>query len=274
MSPNWSPQHPPFELTAEPTDASASCGRDRKLAAAPLTASAFASPDVSQERPLPFVPSSGSGTTHLRWSPSGPPRDRGRDWGGAPGLQGLRLLVPTSPPAGDGVSLVCDAVSADICAHTACFCSTEHSSSFRVLLKHRGHPVTQGHRRIAGTGPPGNRKWRLSEQWTPRLTGGSQHPLWGPTSQALGTQDQADTAWDEQTRNYYSAAMPGSQLRDSQPVISRQQGTPTPLHTIDSSADSWGAGQARVGWAGLPQLPGVGQTLGQPAELSDSTAVH
>lgn len=136
-----------------------------------------------------------------------------------------------------------------MCAHTACFCSTEHSSSFRVLLKHRGHPVTQGHRRISGTGPPGNRKWRLSEQWTPGLTGGSQHPLWGPTSQALGTQDQADTEWDEQTRNYCSAAMPSSQLRDSQPVISRQRGTPTPLHTIDSSADSRGAGQAGVGWA-------------------------
>lgn len=134
------PQRRPFKLTAEPTDAGASRGRDRKLAAAPLTASAFASPDVSQERPLPLVPSSGAGTTHLRWSPSGPPRERGRDWGGGPlGLQGLRLLMPISPPAGDGVSPVCDTVSTDMCAHTACFCSTEHSSSFRVLLKHQGH---------------------------------------------------------------------------------------------------------------------------------------
>lgn len=151
------PQRPPCELTAEPTDAGASRGSDRKLAAAPLTASAFASPDVSQERPLPFVPSSGAGTTHLRWSPSGPPRERGRDWGGHRGFRGCGCSYVT--------------LSADMCAHTASFCSTEPSSSFRVLLKHRGHPVTQGHRRIAGMGPPGNRKWRLSEQWTPGLTG-------------------------------------------------------------------------------------------------------
>lgn len=85
------PQRPPCELTAEPTDAGASRGSDRKLAAAPLTASAFASPDVSQERPLPFVPSSGAGTTHLRWSPSEPPRERGRDWGGH---RGFRLWSP------------------------------------------------------------------------------------------------------------------------------------------------------------------------------------
>lgn len=91
------PQRTPFELTAEPTDAGVSRGRDRKRAAAPLTASAFASPDVSQERPLPFVPSSGAGTTHFHWSPSGPPRDRGRDWAG--GHRGFRGCGCSCPPA-------------------------------------------------------------------------------------------------------------------------------------------------------------------------------
>lgn len=106
-------RRPPRELTAEhraaPTGTRASRGRDRKRCR-PLTASAFASPDVqprasasiytkfrSRHDSPPWEAGSGS---HLRWSPSGPPTEEGAETGeGHRGLQGLRLLESTSPLA-------------------------------------------------------------------------------------------------------------------------------------------------------------------------------
>lgn len=126
------PRHPPRELTAEhraaPTGTRASRGRDRKRCR-PLTASAFASPDVQPR-------ASASIYTKFRSRHNSPPLEPkrashgggGRDWGGSPGASGAaaarvqqpaRQVVPQHMEAPAlCVSPVCDTVNADIRVRT------------------------------------------------------------------------------------------------------------------------------------------------------------